>query len=187
MLHVINYLHVNRITLSSPPPWSKWSPCKLYGLRRCYEKCVIQSSRSYETTIHFAGKFPLPWPVKPSTLSHAISLSRVDSNKGYGRLLGAHLKRTCKSHQIGKKCTSSIYFIHITIVQLSKVTLWYQNQNKLVRHLINNTSWIHQLTLHWSKPKQAICIKTLEKANKQYKGKIKKKKFKCFATTPLFF
>ncbi len=46
-----NNLHVNQITLSSSQQQSKWSPCKFYGLHRCYEKCVIQLPRSYVTTL----------------------------------------------------------------------------------------------------------------------------------------
>ena len=37
-----DYFHVNRITRSSQPR-PKWSPCKFYGLHRCYERCEIQS------------------------------------------------------------------------------------------------------------------------------------------------
>ncbi len=38
-------------TLSSPLPRSKWSPCKFYGLHRCYKRCLIQSPRSYVSTL----------------------------------------------------------------------------------------------------------------------------------------
>ncbi len=43
-------LHVNRIPLLGPQPWSKWLPCKFYGFHRRYDTGMIQTPRSYVTT-----------------------------------------------------------------------------------------------------------------------------------------